>query len=52
METQQLYNTIEDLEDEITTFKEVRDDLMFENEKQRKENHRLNKEIKSLKEVK
>ena len=47
----QLDDKIEDLEFEITTLKEVRDDLMFENEKQRKEIHRLNKEIKSLKEV-
>ena len=42
METQQLYNTIEDLEDEITTLKDAVDDLMEENEKQRKEIRRLN----------
>jgi len=48
----QLEDRIEDLEDENTTLKEVRDDLMFENEKQRKEIHKLNKEVKSLKEVK
>ena len=47
----QLEDKIEDLEFEITTLIEGRDDLMFENEKQRKEIHRLNKEIKSLKEV-
>jgi len=47
----QLEDRIEDLEDENTTLKEVRDDLMFENEKQRKEIHKLNKEIKVLKEV-
>ena len=32
----QLYDKIEDLEDENTTLKEVRDDLMEENEKLRK----------------
>ena len=47
----QLEDKIEDLEFEIATLTEGRDDLMFENEKQRKEIHRLNKEIKSLKEV-
>jgi len=47
----QLYDEIDSLNEENTILKEVRDDLMFENEKQRKEIHRLNKEIQSLKEV-
>ena len=42
MDTEQLYDKIDDLEDENTTLKEVRDDLMEENE-------RLRKEIKKLK---
>ena len=48
----QLEDKIEDLEFEIKTLIEGRDDLMVENEKQRKEIHRLNKENKALKEVK
>ena len=43
METQQLYDKIEDLEDENTILKEVRDELMEENEKLRKEIHKLSK---------
>ena len=37
METQQLYDKIEDLQDENTTLKEAVDDLMENNEKLRKE---------------
>ena len=45
-----LYDEIENLKFENTILGEVRDDLMEENEKQRKEIHKLNKENKSLKE--
>ena len=41
-QTQQLYDKIEDLEDENTTLREVRDDLMEENEKLREEIKILN----------
>lgn len=37
MDTEQLYDKIDDLEDENTTLREVRDELMEENERLRKE---------------
>lgn len=58
-ETERLYDTIQDLEDEIKTLREVRDELMEENERLRlgeilelrKENRRLREEIKSREEA-
>ena len=46
---EQLYDKIDDLEDENTTLREVRDELMDENEKLRKEirglKNQLEKEV-------